>query len=151
MINRISLGWALSLFIGGLTFSSATRVYCVETILPHPIPTFTIAPRPPIHPIPPIHIFPCSKFAGDWIINANGYIQLLNLQNTLGTHELTGSMTGLDPVEGPTTIKGSCKGNHIEFNRVEPGQTYVGNIMERGMKDMAGVYNTQYSWFAIRK
>jgi hypothetical protein len=153
-------GWMIKnnllLFVGVLGLASASNVLGVEPIAPIrrlPRPPVAVRPDPPIH-IPPILIFPCGKYRGDWIINANGYLFDLSIQNSLRTRELTGTMSGIDPAGGVTNIKGACSGNSIEFTRLETGQVYTGNLMDLGQKDLAGsfrVNSLQYGWFAIRK
>lgn len=144
------------LFIYWVFLVNLTSAYGNGAVI-HPGPPIHIGP--PIHPIPtfrpgpPIFIFLCGKFAGEWIINANGWIFDLNIHSNIGG-DLTGTMSGLDPVGGANTIKGTCNGNRIEFTRVEANQTYEGNLMERGEKDIAGSFKAgtgQYGWFAIKK
>src|SRR2546423_140980 len=68
---------------------------------------------------------PAGDFDGKWIMNANGWKFILQLEQKGNT--ITGTMTGINN-EQKSTVEGKINGNEITFTR-DDGQEYRGFLL----------------------
>jgi hypothetical protein len=96
------------------------------------------------------------NFSGAWVMNANGWMFTLKIEQKDDT--LTGTMTGINN-DQTSKIEGKVRSNKITFTRVGEGQEYEGYLLnddptkkanEHAVAGIAKAGDVSFGWYATR-